>query len=67
MRTYKDSLIFIRMTDWLAETKLGQFIPTDDEINEMIEYYTNTEEYDFCIYLRDYKQNKNNSLSNVAQ
>jgi len=57
----------LRMTLWLAETKLGICIPTNNEIDEMIKYYSDTEEYDFCIYLRDYKHNKNNSLSNVAQ
>ena len=57
----------LRITLWLAEIKLGISIATDDEINEMIKYYSNIEEYEFCEYLKKYKENKNNSLSNVAQ
>lgn len=64
MNNYLETLTRLRMTLWLAETKLGISTPTADELDEMIKYYSNTEEYDFCVYLKDYK---NNSLSNIAQ
>jgi hypothetical protein len=49
------------------ETKLKKIIPTDEDIDKMLEFFIEKEEYEFCEYLRKYKETKNNSLSNVAQ
>jgi hypothetical protein len=48
-------------------TKIGKVKPTSKEIDEMMEFLIRKERFEDCEYLKKYKENKNNSLSNVAQ
>ena len=63
----KDFLFHLNMLSKLLDIKFDRFVASNEELNEMIEYFQIKEEYEYCNILKNKKARVSSQSSKLEQ